>query len=472
MLRWACLVLTVFIVVISVVEYVTHLTPLEQLLAVLGRGAASEAAVEAGGRPDVTIRVAVASWQLDEFPWEETVRKFEKAHGGKVRVTLSSIPDNIVNTMLLFWASGMTEYDVVVAWYDGEIQPLINYNFNSRDPARRGLVVNVRDYLTPEQVESLVPEMFVGSRRKNPDKPDEWNYYEVPWMGEVLAINYNKTFFRERGIGKVPTTWDEVEEVAKKLQGLQYDGHPVAPLALNFAQKSSFFAQNSYIPMLAAFKKGRGIYDEKGRLDVSSPEAAKVFETLKRYKDEGLVSPDCMTDVDQDLRARTAAIYFHWQSRGMWAVKDHGPEVIGIAPTPGASEAGALACTYGAVIPRCSPIKREAVQFAYEALSTDAYGFQSAVASGFMEKGKRKGGGKMPVLKEMYSLDKHLNPDIAELGRSLHKAYFYPDPVNWQIVSEILVVEFQKYLTGVTPTADEALKIVQRRFAEEVYAEK
>jgi hypothetical protein len=78
----------------------------------------------------------------------------------------------------------------------------------------------------------------------------------------------------------------------------------------------------------------------------------------------------------------------------------------------------------------------------------------------------------MPVLKEMYSLDKHLNPDIAELGRSLHKAYFYPDPVNWQIVSEILVVEFQKYLTGVTPTADEALKIVQRRFAEEVYAEK
>jgi len=471
MLRWLCLVLTVLIVVVSVVEYVTHLTPLEQLLALLGRGAASETPVEPGVQPALTIRVALASWQLDEFPWEETVRKYEKAHQGKVRVKLTSIPDSARNTMLLFWASGITEYDVVVAWYDGEMQPFINYNYSSPDPARRVLLVNVRDYLTPEQVESFVPEMFVGSRRKNPEKPDEWNYYEVPWMGEILAFNYNKKFFRERGIARVPTTWDEVEEVAKKLKGLEYDGNPVAPLALNYSQKSYFFAQNTYVPMLAAFKKGKGIYDDKGRLDVASPEAVKVFETLKRYKDEGLVSPNCMTDVDQDLRARTAVIYPHWQSRGMWAVKDHGAEVIGIAPTPGASEAGALACTYGALIPKCCPIKREAVQFAYETLSTDTYGFQSAVANGYIEKGKLKGGGKMPVIKDMYVGDKHLNPDVAELGRSLHKAYFYPDPVNWEHVTAILVVEFQKYLTGATPTAEEALKIVQKKLAEEVYVE-
>jgi len=473
MLRWLSLVFAILIVVISVVEYVSHLTPLEQLLTVLGRGGTQgEVASGLNVKPTTTIRVAIASWQLDEFPWEDSVRKFEKAHGGKIRVTLSSIPGSALNTMLLFWAAGLTEYDVVVAWSDGEIQPFINYNFNSPDPERRSLIVNVREYLTPEQVESFVPVMFVGSRRRNPEKPEEWNYYEVPWMGEVLALNYNKKFFQERGIDKVPKTWDEVEEVAKRLKGLQYEGRPVSPLALYFGQRYGFFGQNTYIPMLAAFKKGRGILDEKGRLDVQSPEAAKVFETLKRYKEEGLVSPNCMTDVDQDLRSRSAAIYFHWQSRGMWAVKDHGTDVIGIAPTPGAAEAGALACTYGAIIPRCCPIKREAVQFCYETFATDAYGFQSAVANGWMEKGELKGGGKMPVIKEMYSPEKKLNPDMAELGRSLDRAYYYPDPVNWQMVSEILVVEFQKYLTGVTPTPEQALKIIQRRLAEEVYTEK
>jgi hypothetical protein len=156
----------------------------------------------------------------------------------------------------------------------------------------------------------------------------------------------------------------------------------------------------------------------------------------------------------------------------MWAVKDHGADVIGIAPTPGAVEAGALACTYGAIIPKCSPIRREAVQFSYETFATDAYGFQSGVVNGWTEKGALKGGGKMPVIREMYSPGKNLNPDIAALGRTLDHAYYFPDPVNWEMVSDILVVEFQKYLTGVTPTADQALKTVQRRLAEEVYTEK
>lgn len=472
MLRWICLAAMLLIALISVVEYVWHLTPLEQLVTVIGRGEA-QGTGEGGTtvEPTTTIRVAIASWQLDEFPWEETIRKYEKAHGGKVRVTLSSIPGTAINTMLLFWAAGKTEYDVIVAWFDGEIQPYINYNFNSPDPERRSLIVNVREYLTPEQVESFVPTMFVGSSRANPENPEETNLYEVPWMGEMLALNYNKKFFRERGIGKVPTTWEEVEQVARKLKGLQYEGRPIAPLAMYFGQRFGFFGQNTYIPMLAAFKKGRGITDEKGRLDVSSAEAVKVFETLKRFKDDGLVSPNCMTDVDQDLRSRAAAIYFHWQSRGMWAVKDHGTDVIGIAPTPGSAEAGALVATYGAIIPRCSPVKKEAVQFAYEAFATDTHGFQSAVANGWVVEGERVGGGKMPVIREMYTEKGQLNPDIARLGLAIDRAYYYPDVVNWQMVSEILVVEFQKYLTGTTPTAEEALAVIRRRFADEVYAE-
>jgi hypothetical protein len=242
-----------------------------------------------------------------------------------------------------------------------------------------------------------------------------------------------------------------------------------------FAQ-GGFFAQNCYLPLLAAYKRGRGVTDEQGRPDVASPEAVEVFETLKRWHQAGYISPNCMVaeSIEQDLRVLRAAMYPHWQSRGLWAVKDHGEEVIGIAPTPGARAAGSLVCTYGCIIPKCSPVIRQAVDFCHEALCTDTYGFQTAVSKGWSDPhrpGVLKGGGKMPVTRERYGRT-DLPPGILDLGKSLDKGYSYPDPVNWSHCAEILAVEFQKFLSGATPTAEEALATARRRIAEEVYAER
>lgn len=457
MLRWVCIILAVLIVAAGVVEYVWRLTPLEQILSAVRREAPKGAVL--GGKH--VVRLGIASWQMDEFPWEETIRKFEVAHDNKIKIHRSALPEGTFNSMLLFWASGHTEYDVIVAWADEEIHPFINYNWNTDDPARRSLIINVRDYLTPEQLDSFVPALFGGSSRKDP-QTGKVNLYELPWMGEVLALNYNKQFFKDRGIEEIPRTWQEVEQACKKLAGLEHEGVKVAPLAMNFSQ-TIFFGQNCYIPMLAAFKEGRGVADEKGRLDVSSPEAVRVFETLKRWYKAGYITPNCMVNeaVEQDLRVMRAAMYPHWQSRGLWAVEDHGPETIGIAPTPGAERAGSLVSTYGCIIPKCSPAIRQAVDFCYEAFCTDTYGFQTAVAAS----------GKMPATKRTYARD-DLPPGIAELGRSLGRGYSYPDQVNWTQSADILVVEFQRYLTGDAKTAAGALANAERRIAEEVYAEK
>jgi ABC-type glycerol-3-phosphate transport system substrate-binding protein len=471
MLRWISLILVILIVTVGVIEYVFHVTPLEQIASLVSwaksRGSGDEV------KPDVVIRLGIASWQMAEFPWEETIRRYEEAHGGKIKIRASTIPEDSLNSVLLFWASGYTEYDAIVAWADEEIHPFIDYNWNTKIPERRSVIVNVADWLTPEQVEAFVPALFGGCSRKDP-VTGRMNLYELPWMGEVLALNYNKKFFAARGVTKVPETWEEVEQACAKIKGLEHNGSPVAPISMNFAQEG-FFAQNSYIPMLAAFKKGRGIADEKGRLDVSSPEAARVFETLKSWYDAGYITPHCMvsSDVEADLRVMRSAMYAHWQSRGLWAVADQGADTIGIAPTPGSKEAGSLVATYGCIIPKCSPHIRQTVDFCYEAFCTDTYGFQSAVAKGWFDPrgNKTRGGGKMPATKAMYDRT-DLPPGIAELGRTLDRGYSYPDPANWAHCAEILVVEFQKYLSGNTRTAEEALAIVQRRFAEEVYAEK
>jgi len=459
-LRRVCILLVVLIVAASVVEYVWRLTPLEQLRAIFTGKAPEGAGPFAGGERTV-IRLGIASWQMDEFPWAETIARYEKAHGGKIKIQTSALPEGTMNSMLLFWASGYTEYDVIVAWADEEIHPFINYNWNSEDPARRSLIINVDEYLTEAQLDSFVPALFGGCSRKDPQTGGV-SRYELPWMGEVLALNYNKEFFRQRGIEKIPQSWAEVAQACEKLVGLEHKGAKVAPLAMNFSQ-TVFFGQNCYIPMLAAFKGGRGVADANGRLDVESPEAVRVFETLKRWYDAGYISSNCMVNeaIEQDLRVMRAAMYPHWQSRGLWAVRDHGPAVIGIAPTPGAKQGGSLVSTYGCIIPKCSPIIRQTVDFCYEAFCTDTYGFQTAVGMS----------GKMPATKQTYQR-KDLPPGIAELGGSLDRGYSFPDQVNWNQCADILVVEFQKYLTGGVPTAEAALANVQRRFAEEVYVEK
>jgi len=459
MLRRTCIVLVVLIVAVGVVEYVWRLTPLEVLRAIVTGEAPPEMAGLGGDK--TVIRLGIAAWQMDEFPWAETIRRYEQAHGGQVEVRMTALPEGTMNSMLLFWASDHTDYDVIVAWADEEIHPFINYNWNTDNPARRSLLVNVTDYLSPEQLDRFVPVLFIGSSKTDP-QTGRRNRYEIPWMAEVLALNYNKEFFKARGIEPVPRTWADVEAACAKLAGLKYKGVPVAPLAMNVSQ-NVYFGQNCYIPLLAAYKGAAGLADEQGRLDVSSPEAVRVFKTLKRWHQAGYITPNAMVNeaVEQDLRVMRAAMYSHWQSRGLWAVRDHGPDVIGLAATPGAAQAGTLVSTYGCIIPKASPSVRQAVDFAFEAICTDTYGFQSAVAAS----------GKMPATKKMYER-KDLPPGIAELGRSLDRGYFFPDPTNWPQCADILVVEFQRYLSGDVSSAEEALANVRRRMGEEVYAEK
>lgn len=521
MLKTTCVILALLVIAVSVVECVFSLSPLEQFTALCKWQTPEEISGD-----KTVLRLGLASWQLDEFPWEETIAAYEQRHPDvKVKMSIFEGPPN---TLLLFWADQHTSYDLVVSYSDAELHPFMDYQWNSPDPAKRGLLVNIRDYLSDEQKKiynDTMPAMLAGCSKcdrcpmcgkavadfsiarpfrgytvpfcsaghladwdKIKDQPSAesddpqmarfsavMNVYEVPWMGEVLALNYNKRFFQERGVEKPPATWDEVEALCTRLKGMEYQGVKVAPLAFNWSS-TAFFVQNCYIPLLASYKGGRGITDDKGRLDVSCPEALRVFETLKRWQQAGFISNNCYVDgtIEQDLRVMRAAMYPHWQSRGLWALKDHGPDIIGIAPSPGSTtdKAGSLVCTYGCIIPKCSPNIKAAIDFSYEAFGSDALGFQTHVANGFditvNGKTEHKGGGKMPVLRAIYR--QKLAPGINELEPALASGYTYPDAANFTEVSLIIVAEFQKYVSGATPTAQEALAKAQKRIDQEVYS--
>lgn len=475
MLKRLTLLCCALVAVSSLIEYVRGLTPLEQILRLIGR--------QADNRTEhrTVIRLAVASWQATDIPWQDTIRRYEAEHPA-IKVELSSLPDGAFNSILLSWSLGRTDYDAVMAFADQEIHPFITYHASAHDPAQRGLIVNVRDYLTAEQIAGFEPALLGCSSRTDPGT-GAIRTYALPWMGEVLALNYNKQFFAERGV-TVPRTWNDVERACEQLKGLTFNGQPVAPLIMDFSQ-SFFFAQNCYIPLLCSFKAKAGgtlspsrswAMDERGRLDVSSSEAVTVFETLKRWYDAGYITPNAFVkeSISYDLQVGRGAMYPHWQSRGFWAMKTLGPETIGIAASPGSQDVGALMCTYGAVIPKASPVIGETVAFCYEAFCTDRYGFQSAIARGTpdprypADARRTRGGGPLPVARDLYDHGL-LPPGMAELGKGLRNGYSYPDPANWNQCSVMVAVEFEKYLAGEHRTAREALAAIQKRFDEEVY---
>ena len=465
MLRWICLILLVVVVAVSVVEYVWRVTPLEMLMGKFG--------TDTDGDDVLVIRIGVAAWETREFPWRETIRRYEETQEGKVRFDVKILPEENKNAILLSWANGMTDYDVVVAFADEEIHPFINYNRSHPDPDMRSLLVDVKKYLTPEQVESIARVYYHDSSRHYPDEPDNVvHYYEIPWMGEVMALNYNKTFFKDVGIARPPETWTEVEQACEKLKGMKHKGLEVAPLGMYWAQRFGWFIPNCYLGMLAEARGGKGVTDARGRLLIEGPEAVAVLERLKGWYEKGYITDLSFNSsaLEQALRVQRTAMYCHWQSRGLWAVADLGADVIGIAPTPGMKGSGALISTYGCIFPRCSPVVREAVPICFEVFCTDRYGFQSGVSKGFMREGKKVGGGKMPTPKTMYD-EPDLPPGIAELGAALDKGYGIPDPSNLAQTNDIFVVEFQRYIRGKTKTAEEVLEIVRRRYAEEVYGE-
>ncbi|MHC4716212.1 MAG: hypothetical protein ACYS5V_04525, partial [Planctomycetota bacterium] len=80
MLARICVLLVAIILVVSVIECVWDLSPLEQA----GR-AFEDAPAGAGQR--TLIRLGIASWQLGEFPWKETIARYEQANPG-VRIRL------------------------------------------------------------------------------------------------------------------------------------------------------------------------------------------------------------------------------------------------------------------------------------------------------------------------------------------------------------------------------------------------
>jgi len=414
------------------------------------------------------VRVLVAAWQYSEFQdpdrdLERAVRAFEDRHPD-IDIDLRIMPEGNEITLMLPWRAGMTPFDLL----------LLVHNMSIVQNVEGGFLTPLEEYLQPELEAGLLDEFLPGyltSCTLADPRTGEEHLYGLPFMGEIHALNYRRDVLAESGISaaELPDTWEEFEELARRLRDPARKQY-----GLTLDLSTNFFTQNDYVPMLASL--AGDVEDEKGRLDASSPEAARTFRTLKRWYEEGLMPAGALTPYQaaDDFRAKIAVLFPNWQSRGFWAIKgmEDGEKHIGIGPCPGSAEAGSLVAHYVGVIPKASPVAREAARVLLEAFCFD---LQPGVAKA----------GKMATIKYIYDRQQpesapgvappeieglrklvdpsHQVPDwMMSLRPTVDKGYCVPDPLTWYRVSDIVGIEFQKYLSE-DVSAEEALARAKRQ---------
>jgi ABC-type glycerol-3-phosphate transport system substrate-binding protein len=419
------------------------------------------------------VRVMVDSWQYSEFmspdkDLERCIRAFEKRHP-EIKVDLRIMPEANEITLMLPWRAKMTPFDLL----------LTTNNETVTRYAEGGFLEPLEGWLKPELNAGLIKEFLPGylqyCRLRDP-KTGEEHLYGLPWLGEIMALNYRKDVLAEEGLTEkdVPETYEQLEQIARKLRS-----PAKKQFGVTFDFSPNFFAQNAYIPMLRALRGT--VTDGKGRLDVSTPEARKTFETLKRWYTEGLMPKGALTPYQSadDFRAKIAVFFPNWQSRGFWAIREmkDGEKHIGIGPSPGSKEVGALVAHYIGVVPKASPVAKEAARVLLEAF---CYDLQPGVGkTGKMivinyPYARQLPGYRPPsVPKDIASLRSLVDPKyrlpewMLALRPTVDKGYCIPDPLTWQRVSDIVGIEFQKYLNE-DITAGEALGRAKRQM-EELY---
>ena len=168
---------------------------------------------------------------------------------------------------------------------------------------------HVADYLDANAVVELSSyvEASDAATAANPDDPYQFNsndyidafwnegkeytkegLYSVPFSKSTEVMFYNKTFFKANQIA-VPTTWDEVIEVSKKIvamDDIKNNAKYVAPVGYDSDDNLFIsFCEQKGLPYTSV-NKATG----KGSIDFNTEDVRKMIEEVKGWYDNGYLT--------------------------------------------------------------------------------------------------------------------------------------------------------------------------------------
>ncbi|WP_010495978.1 ABC transporter substrate-binding protein [Paenibacillus elgii] len=201
------------------------------------------------------VTVTLAGWGSspeEQDLLKQTIKEFESKHPN-VKVKYEVIADQYM--------------DVIKTRLIGGEGPDVFYLDAFEAPAliEKGVIEPLDSYVKPEFdvadfEEPLLNAFKVGGKT-----------YGFPKDSSTLAMFYNKKHFEEAGITKPPTTWEELQDAAKKLT--KTEGGKTVRFGFGVAPE---LARQMY--MAQAF--GGKVSDDKGNAAFASPEALKGLQLV------------------------------------------------------------------------------------------------------------------------------------------------------------------------------------------------
>ncbi|AZR73763.1 hypothetical protein BBF96_10425 [Anoxybacter fermentans] len=228
------------------------------------------------------------------------VEKFEKAYPG-LKVKVQAIPWSSAHDKLITAIAGGTVPDVA------QMGTTWMAEFGSI-----GVFEDVSNYLKNSKV-IKEDDFFEGSLNTN---IVDGKLYGIPWYVDTRVLFYRTDLLAEVGYDHPPRTWEELEDVARKLAA--DGGYGLALSTNNYQEFMPFVWQN-----------GGRILDENGEVAVTEPAFVEALEFYVKLFKEGLAPIDAQgTNLFQEFAAGRMPMYFS----GPWMVNlthEQVPEIDG-----------------------------------------------------------------------------------------------------------------------------------------------
>ena len=238
--------------------------------------------------------------------WPDIIDGFNKAHTGKIHVTMSYTDDNTYKTKLPIVLRSDTPPDVFFSWEGGRAKQLVDAGF--AEPLDR--------YYTQFGWDNELTTAALSIATTDGVK------YDAPYYMSASALWYRPDILQKYNLTP-PTTWDELQNVCQTLKENKV-------YCWMISNKENWEAQFDWTGIFVQ-KNGLQAYQDliNRKIPFTDPRVVDAFQTLKDFVDKGYVYPDpnSVGIMDGNIPFAQGTVAFWYQ--GSWM-----PGLFGTANAP------------------------------------------------------------------------------------------------------------------------------------------
>jgi len=272
--------------------------------------------------------VVITLWGADNFlkdeasPGVQAIQAFNEKHKGKIRVELTYMPHEQLNTAMQAAFATKDMPDVFLTPHGVDIRSL----------AYQDLILPLNDIVSEDWTKQFIEGAFLEGKNVI-----EGNIYSWPTAGpEMMSmLYYNKDILANAGYGEPPRTWDELQEMAKKIA----DDGKGNVYGMVFGGAVPINSYKRIVLGLAGNTSKEIAFDfENGSYAFNRPDIIEAAKLLKQMRDNESILPASYTMKPPEAMTLFAQGQSAFYIAPRWMlnqIKDSNPDLnLGLTYTP------------------------------------------------------------------------------------------------------------------------------------------